>query len=157
MCIIVDINTFASVFSTSSNDHSQFKPILNHINNRGSCLIIGGTTFLCEVNKAKKYTKIIAELTKSRRLVKANDKLVDEFEACLVKKFTDPKFNDKHIVALASVSGARVVCTKDTILQNYLKKSEFYQNGKSAPNIYNERSRPRTLPTGKFKPKCSIC
>lgn len=157
MCIIVDMNTFAAVFNPSDAGHNQFRPVFEHIDNGKSALIVGGTTYMAELSQLGKYTKLLAELRRAAKLVQENDSDVDALEAKISSEFPDPLFNDKHIVALAYVSKARLICTKDKVLQTYLKSRNSYNRGKTIPKIYNESTRPSALPTGSFNPKCRLC
>lgn len=158
MCIIVDSNTLAAVLNPTDSEHRQFKPVLDHINSGKSKMIFGGSRFEGEVRKLPKYIKILAEMRKANKIAFASDDKVDALEAKIEKAYTDPLFNDKHIVALAYVANARMVCTKDGVLKDYLHKNgAFYSKHKVKPVVFNERSRSRDMPTGSFRPKCSLC
>jgi len=157
MCVIVDTNCFACVFNSSDSSHAQFKPIFDHIDNGKSKLTIGGTGYMRELQKLGRYSKLIAEMTRSRRAVTADSAKVDALEASIAGAFKDPSFNDKHIVALTYASNAKLVCTKDKTLEKYTKAREFYNRGKSIPKIYNERSRASVLPEQHFRPLCKLC
>lgn len=152
MCIIVDINTFASVFDKTSFDHSQFKPIKQHIDRRHSKLIVGGTKFLDEL----KYRGILAELNKSNKIVLADKEAVDKLQLEIERHITGID-NDHHIIALSCVSRAKIVCTKDSNLQHHLRKRAFYNSGMDRPNIFNSKSPSSIVPPGHFKKKCLLC
>lgn len=158
MCIIVDSNTLAAVLNPTDSEHRQFKPVFDHINSGKSKMIFGGTRFDGEIRKMPKYIKILAEMKKANKIVYTPYNKVDELEAEIEKVYTDPLFNDKHIVALAYTSNARMVCTKDGVLKDYLHKTgAFYSKHKIKPIVFNERSRSRNMPTGNFRPKCNVC
>ncbi|HET6747055.1 MAG TPA: hypothetical protein VFH06_03055 [Candidatus Saccharimonadales bacterium] len=157
MCIIVDINTLASVFKTSSADHGQFAPVLSHIRSRKSNLIIGGSKFEAELKLNKEFYKILSIMKSNGQAVEADRSRVDSLEASIAAKFSDPLFNDKHIVALCYISNARLVCTKDLVLQSYIKKRDFYNKGKTPAKVFNSKSPAKIVPGGSFKPKCGLC
>ena len=91
------------------------------------------------------------------KVVEGDKEAVDKLESTIATRFKDPLFNDKHIVALSYVTNARLVCTKDSVLQSYLKAKEFYSKGKKKPKIFNSKSKPKTIPTGSFNPTCALC
>lgn len=159
MCIIVDINTLSSVFSPTAADHEQFKVIYKYITTGVAKMTIGGTKFESELAATKKFLKIINIMKSSNRVVRADDRRVDKLFEEIEREFPDaPGFNDKHIVALCFVSGAKVVCTNDRVLKCYLKDgNQFYSRGKTIPKIFNSRTRPRDLPAAVFKRKCRLC
>ncbi len=158
VCIIVDINTLASVFKDNSSDHEQFKPVQRHITTMKSKLIIGGTKFQEELEENREFIKLLKIMKDRRQVVEADTSIVDSLHQRIEDAFNDPKFDDKHIVALCYVTGARLVCTKDTTLQSYLKERHFYNRRKTIPKIYNSASPATTVPTGRyFNPRCNLC
>lgn len=153
MCIIVDINTFSHVFVPGSDEYSHFSPIGKHIRSNKSKLIVGGAKFLSEL----KFLAILSELKKADQLVVANSEEVDSMQKLIEEKIMDPAFNDQHIVALASVSRARLVVTKDNNLQKHLRARAFYNRGFDRPNIYNQQSPSSLIPNREFPKKCLLC
>ncbi len=158
MCIIVDINTLASVFKENSSDHEHFKPVQRHIVAKKSKLIIGGTKFNQELEENKDFIKILKIMKDRKQVVEADKSTVDSLHQQIENAFEDPKFDDKHIVALCYATNARLVCTKDSTLQAYLKANHFYNRKKTKPKIFNSKSPASTVPTGRyFAPKCNLC
>lgn len=88
MCIIIDTNVFADVFTKESANHSDFEPVLNWIR-KGYCgkIVYGGTTYKNELNQSKKYLTIFRLFSEVRRVVRIKDNLVDEKEEELRGKF----------------------------------------------------------------------
>ena len=160
MCVIIDMNTLPAVFNSSDKKHAQFVPLLNHVNSRKSKITIGGSSYSAEIEKMPGLTKILAEMRRSKKLVIADSSKVDLLERQIAVKYPlakFPDFNDKHIVALAAVTNAKVVCTIDKPLQKYLKQKTFYDKSSLRPKIYNEKTRASVLPNGQFKPTCKLC
>jgi len=154
------MNTLPAVFNKENKQHDQFAPIFNHIDSGKSKMIIGGSTYKKEFSKLGNLVKILSELRRSQKLVVADERAVDILEAAIAKKYPESKyadFNDKHIVALAYTTNARLVCTIDKPLQNYLKIRAFYNKSKTRPKIFNESTKPSVLPQGNFKPECILC
>lgn len=154
------MNTMSAVFSARDKRHPQFEPVLNHINSGKSKMIIGGSTYDMELRKMPNFYKLLAEMRRSKKLLVANGNDVDQLEQAIAKKYpmaTYPDFNDKHIVALAYSTNARLVCTIDKPLKRYLKQRDFYNKSKQRPSIYNEVSKSTILPSANFIPKCNLC
>lgn len=160
MCIIIDMNTLPAVFDKGNKQHGQFAPIFNHIDCGKSKMIIGGSTYEKELYRISSIVKLLSELRRSQKLVVANKQTIDTLEKAIARKYPEskyPDFNDKHIVALAYATNARLVCTIDKPLQSYLKARAFYNKSKTRPVIFNEATKPSVMPQGSFKPKCSLC
>lgn len=158
MCIIVDINTLASVFKESSSDHEHFKPVGQHIIAKKSKLIIGGTKFNEELAENKDFIKLLKIMKDRKQVVEADKSTVDLLHQQIEDAFEDPKFDDRHIVALCYTTNARLVCTKDSTLQRYLKARHFYNRKRTKPIIFNSKSPASAVPSGRhFDPKCNLC
>jgi len=152
MCIIVDVNTFSSVFDKNSLDHIHFSPVEDHIKKGKSKLIVGGTKFLAEL----KYRSLLAELNRANKIVVANKEEVDSLQLEIESRVKGID-NDHHIIALSCVARAKVVCTKDSNLQKYLRNREFYNRGMDRPKMFNSKSPSTVLPAGPFKKTCLLC
>ncbi len=64
MCIIIDTNAFAPVFDRTSQNHAEFKPVLDWIVSGKGKIVYGGTKYKLELGKAYKYLKLFAEFKK---------------------------------------------------------------------------------------------
>jgi predicted nucleic acid-binding protein len=103
--LIVDANILGIFF-----DHSDFKPVYNVIKDKRWVITYGGTKQLEEYKKAQKYHAIIVELGRSGRAILENLVEIDDKMNTIVKAC---KSDDPHIIALAQVSGARLLCSYD--------------------------------------------
>jgi len=157
MCILIDINCLASVFQTTSVEHSEFKPVLDWILNGKGRIIYGGTKYINEI--PRKYLPILKTL-KDVHLAKLIDThQVDVYEKQL-KSLDLGAFNDHHLVAIIAVSGCMLLCTQNISksnddLKQFKNKSLYPQNAKE-PSIYRGKSNKNLLcdkyiPTS-FKP-----
>lgn len=157
MCIIVDANVFPAVFIEENPGHSQYLPVEKHIRANKSKLIIGGAHYDKEM--PREYLQLIEDLARMNCVIAVNDDLVNQLEDEIKTKYPDPKFNDPHIIALAFLSNARILCTRDvrSKLKDYM--CQFYngKRGKKRPAIYNDTTPHNVIPPGRFNPPCKYC
>ena len=140
MCIVIDVNTFPSVFDQSSERHPHFSAVLNWIIDGKGKIVWGGTKYLSEISRLGKYRRLWIQLGKAGKLVPIDDSLVDSQEREIKELCTDPDFDDPHIVALLSVSGCKLLCSQDARSYPYIQKKALYPKGAKLPKIYCERS-----------------
>lgn len=136
MCIVVDINTMASVFDINCSQHKDFKPVLDWVIKGRGKIVYGGTKYIEELNKVKKYIPIIGQLKKAGKAIEVDKNEVDLWHSYVEKKENDPDFDDPHIVGLMIASKCLVVCTKDARSFKFLKKKELYPKWAKRPKIY---------------------
>lgn len=65
MCIIVDTNTFGPVFDSNNEKHAEFKPVLDWVLHGKGKFVIGGSKYMAELKKAKKFLKVFGVLNVS--------------------------------------------------------------------------------------------
>ena len=135
--IVLDTNSFSSVFDQNSSDNVEFGFILRWVlKQEHACFVYGGTKYKCELQKMTKYLKIVNEIKKIGKIAEINTQLIDENADLLKKICTDETFNDEHIVAILNISGCKLVCTKDIEAMSYIKRKDFYSD-KKIPQIYS--------------------
>lgn len=137
MPIIIDINCLSSVFSQSSDDHKDFKPVLEWILFGKGKMVYGGTTYLKELSKAKKYLKIIQLLRDSNRVILGNHENVDKIEKEVIVIEKDDDFDDPHLLAIVVDTKCRLICSKDMRAVKFLKDPKFYPKGVKIPSFYS--------------------
>ena len=86
MCIVIDANVFSSVFSRSSLDHGEFKPVLKWIIEGRGKIVYGGTKYISELRAAPKYLGIFNQLEMAGKVVKLCDSRVDDFQKLIDMK-----------------------------------------------------------------------
>ncbi|KKG09987.1 type II toxin-antitoxin system VapC family toxin [Methanosarcina sp. 2.H.A.1B.4] len=136
MCIIIDTNVLSSVFSSKSQDHSEFEPVYNWIFNGRGKIVWGGTQYHDELVKNGKYVKLFIRLGKMRKVKKVPTEDVDKIQAKLKQDFPDPKFNDRHLSSIVIASKCNIICTNDKESYPFLKNPSVYPRGISKPKIY---------------------
>ncbi len=167
MCIIIDTNTWTSVFDPTSEKHPNFKPVFDWIlgENGFGRIVFGGTTYLKET--PQKYLRLLKLLNDARRTIPLPAALVDAMEAELKTKIVHRDFDDPHIVAMVIVSQCRLICTqeeraipffkdKDRILYpKRFPKPKIYHHAGNA-NLLTERNIPKQyLPPDKLTKKAA--
>ena len=120
MCMIVD-NDRMDVFLTQ-RDHNDIKPIYQWLEKSGNIVYSTGTTFATELSRKAKIG--LQELKLSGRAQEVSDSGVKKEIAKLSEKNVAMS-NDLHILALARVSGARLLHTGDLRLMQDFKNRDI--------------------------------
>jgi len=149
MCVIIDANLAGKVFATPCD--SNFKPLWDWVfdTRKQGCIVYGGhlagelfrlrrvregnRTALRELKRAGRAHEI------PREPVEQEERVVRSLRTAGGKRLC--KSNDPHVVALARISGARVLCSADQTLHADFKnlllvprpKGRIYQNATHAP------------------------
>ena len=142
--LIIDTNCLPAVFEPGDLKHPNYSPVLNFLTRRRGIVYIGGSKFGRELARMTKYLGIIKELEKIGRVKSYPLNLVDQEEA-RVKGLTPTACDDQHIIALVSISGARVVATEDRRSDQFLKDRALYAAGRKPPAIYRSARHFRLL------------
>ncbi len=116
MCLIVDANNAAEFFSGTNPD---FTEIYSFVLKHGCCIVYGGKLKeeLIGVESVRRALLVLDKAGKAKAISDSEVKRVEKeiLEAGLCKS------NDAHVIALAQVSGCRLVCTADEALQHDVK------------------------------------
>ncbi len=145
MCIIIDINAFASVFQSNSADHNDFRPVLEWICKGKGKIVFGGTKYKEELKSAYKYLRIFRQFDAARKLVKIDDQSVDNEQARLESIIEHSDYDDYHIIAIIIVSGCKLICSKDSRAYPYFKNRTLYPKKFERPRIYSNSSNANLL------------
>lgn len=137
MCLIIDANCATSALCERPT--SEFAPVLRAILNNNATIALGGTKQREEYQKLASVWRYIVALEKAGKARLFPDKPIDELQKQLVDDGL-LKSDDPHILALARVSGARLLCSKDQNLHcDFLAKElidkprgRVYQNATHA-------------------------
>jgi len=139
MCIIVDTNTFSSVFDKTSLNHSEFAPVLEWVIEGEGKIVFGGTKYKAELKEAKKFLRFIGQLNRSRKVVQLEDSQIDAYQIILEAKETHKDFDDPHLVAISYISKCRLICSLDKRAYPFLSRKDFYPNNSPRPSIYSSK------------------
>lgn len=118
MCLIIDANRAAAVFHVPP--HEDFWPLLRWLRSRWGKLVYGGQ-LANELERVRAAKGALAELKRSGRAVLVDMEAVTK-EALTIKQLC--KSNDPFVVALARLTGARILCTEDrTLIEDFLNRT----------------------------------
>jgi predicted nucleic acid-binding protein len=155
MCIVIDTNAFAKVFTPHNAEHDNYKPVFDWILHGKGKLILGGTKYELEEirNKMPKYVGLLAELARARKVHRVDTVRVDS-EAAKLEEFCTKDHDDPHIVALCIVSKTKILCTGDERSHSFVKNKNHYPKGQKPPKIYTNKTHADLLTPDTLKPCC---
>lgn len=136
MCIIVDNNVVARVLN-GANDSDFCDLFRSLFGSRNPCVtLVFGGTLKREYMKNTNVVRALAALDRAGRARKVPDSIVDA-EADAVDAGGRCVSDDPHIIALARVSGVRLLCSHDLALHTDFTNKDLldprgrvYQNTK---------------------------
>jgi len=112
MCLIVDANLASLVFGDDLQD--DFKPVIDWLTSKkkDGKLVVGGqlATELNRVSSARRFVKSLMQAGRARRIPD------NDIDAEARRVAGQCKSNDAHVIALARISGARILCSHDANL-----------------------------------------
>lgn len=140
MCLIIDANCAA--LTLTANPSVAFEPVINSIMSNKTVMVRGGTTLANEYLKINSVWKFILALDKAGKSITVSTASVDKIEKQLI---ADGKLcsNDAHIIALAQVSGARVLCSHDQNLHTDFCDKKLLDNPRG--NVYQSNKHTKLL------------
>jgi len=141
MCIIIDVNTAPLVFQPPSDP--DFRPVflwLTEPSKNGRVVIGGRLAHELITNDA--IRRYLRTLQQAGRAVTFPDPIIDA-ETNRVRALGICCSNDEHIIALARISGARTVCSRDRALHADFKNRQLINN--PAGRIYQNATHSRLL------------
>lgn len=121
MCAILDANAAAAVFGRHRGGAA--KAFLDWINEGSGSLVVGGKlrNELSNIGSFRKWQK---QAVLAGRVKNADDAIVDERARELAGRNVCAS-NDHHVIALANVTGARLLYTNDRDLQKDFKNRDL--------------------------------
>lgn len=132
MCIVIDASVIPKVFGKTDPDYI---PVYDWITKGRGKIVIGGTKYGKELANLGRFTRLLSELSRQRKVIVMNKKTIDRLATKLKEIEPKPDFDDPHIVALVEESGCRIVCSEDKRSDKYLRDSRFYKKSRR-PSIY---------------------
>ena len=116
MCAIIDANARHEVFGDNQSPAGKF--FLNWLLDKGGARLAVGGKLWAELNSYGKFQPFFADLLRRSKIVKCDDDSVNA-EAALIDDICQS--NDSHILALARVSGDRLLYSNDLDLHEDFK------------------------------------
>ena len=121
MCAIVDAGVAGEVFGSKRTPAGE--GFFNWITNGNGKIVIGGK-LRKELGRSQAFLEWSLDAAQTGRMISLIDDSVNAKTAQL-RKEAKHKSNDPHILALAQVSGARLLYTNDRRLQNDFKNRDI--------------------------------
>jgi hypothetical protein len=144
-CVIIDANVAAKFFELS---HEDVVPLWSWIDDRGARIATGGKNW-SEITKIEKYSRLLFELKRSGKIINYGASAVDVEERKILAAGVCTS-NDQHMIALAKVSGARVLYSHDAALIEDFKNKTLID--KPRGKIYSSKRNVAVLKSN--LPKC---
>jgi hypothetical protein len=117
MCIIIDANVIADLNGATEDG----APVLSWLLTGGGGLIVGGKQKR-ELSKSEKLLSTMVKLNQAGRLHSLEDQRVDTLTQQLKAKCHS---NDPHVIAVASLSGCRLIFSRDKGLHKDAKNKDI--------------------------------
>jgi len=144
MCVIVDANLAARVFREPPE--ADFAPIFEWLRARSGALVFGGR-LASELEQMGNPRRRLRTLLRAGQALLIPDEVVHAEEE-VINATGHCRSNDKHVVALARVSGARTLCTHDRDLQTDFRnpklisapRGSIYKRAEHAPLLKHTTS-----------------
>lgn len=140
MLLIVDANCALSTLSAAP--HADYQPVLDALLTGRRKLAIGGSKQKIEYQRLAAVWRFVRSLDQAGRARLIPDSKVDE-EELLVKQRLDMASDDPHILALARISGARLLCSHDQALHADFCNGQIISNPRG--KVYQNASHARLL------------
>jgi hypothetical protein len=141
MCVIIDVNLAFHIFTSAPE--ADFRPVFDwlHAPDKNGCLVIGGK-LLKELTQRKASLGYLRALVQAGRAYQFPNAEVQSEE----QQVTDSglcQSNDPHVVALARVSGARILCSHDQALHQDFRNPKLIS--KPRGRVYQSATHTRLL------------
>jgi hypothetical protein len=139
MCVIVDVNVASEVFRATPSERGV--PIRDWVINGDGCFVFGGQ-LADELFRYSAARRFLIELGRQGRAARMpRDKI--EAETKRLRAIKCLASDDPHVIALARVSGARVLFSSDTDLHGDFKNSALVANPRG--RVYTSKTHRRLL------------
>jgi len=139
VCVIVDANLTATFFNNPFA--GDYAPVVRWITERDGRLVYGGK-LKAELEKSVAARRLLLAWWRAGRAHLVEDAPLASEEA-VVASLGHCQSNDAHVVALARVSGARVLCTDDQPLMRDLRDQRLIARPRG--KIHRERTHAHLL------------
>ena len=118
MCAIVDANAAHEVFGSSNEQPTGAgQGFFRWLSSGKGKLVVGGEKLEKELDRVPKFRMWAIQAQLSGRLINKGKDRIDQ-EAKKIKENSGLQSDDPHIIALAQVSGARLLFSNDKDLQD---------------------------------------
>ncbi len=122
MCVIIDMNVWPDLCSDATR--TRFGKVRAWLDTDEGRVVFGGTKYREEVGRIHAAVQLLAAYAQAGRAIQYKDAPIDD-EAARIEREEQTRSNDQHILALACISGARILCTDDKKLMSDFKNREL--------------------------------
>ncbi len=133
MCLIVDVNVVHKIFPPEND----FVDIYNALTTKRTARMVYGGELRREYAKMEDFRRRLVRLDQQGSARSVDDVSVDA-ETERLKQGNACRSNDHHVIALARVSGARLLCSDDQALCQDFKDSTLV--AKPRGSVYRRRA-----------------
>jgi hypothetical protein len=148
MCLIVDANVVPEVFLPTGKD---FMSVHRALRDGRATAVRGGTKLREEYDRLGKLRRVLLEFDRRGSLRAVPDAAVDR-ESHSLRDAGTCRSDDEHVIALARVSGARLLCSRDGDLHGDFTNPKLL----SPRGAVYQRSSHRHL-IRKYCGECPVC
>ncbi len=137
MCLILDANVVGTVFR---GDSPVGQDVFEWLENPRARLVVGGKLY-DELAHDGRFERWAEEAGKDGRLRRFPPQQIENEEEALPTR--ELRSDDPHVIALARVSGARILCSEDRDLWNDFQNGKLvsHPGGKILPMGTNKNAR----------------
>ena len=133
MCLIIDANMYGVVFS--EDGPRRFPRLYSWIEDSQEKVVYGGSQVREEIRNSRSAVRQLSVWDQAALTREVPDEAVDNHAASLRQR-GGLASNDAHYLALARVSGSRVICTDDSDLRDDFTNPGIIGNPKG--RVYSE-------------------
>lgn len=138
MCVVIDINTLAAVFTEANAQHAEFSAIKRWIDQRRGVVVYGGTQYKKELSRAERYMRLLRQMRDAGQAVAIVDAAVDAIEDAVLEKTKGTECDDQHVIALLAAARCNLLCSVDRRSFPFVKDRSLYPRGALLPvKIYS--------------------
>ena len=126
MCVIIDANTADDVFGKHGPEST--KKLFDQIISGKLMFVVGGSKLINELDRISNSARdVIREALIAGIGISVNNDVIDKTTEQVTNNYHLAS-DDQHIIALAQVSGARLLCSYDKDLHEDFKNKELINN-----------------------------
>lgn len=140
MCLIIDTNVAALILTEQTN--AEFAQLHRELFRKQTRVVVdyGGSQLLQEMQRNANVWRLLLALDQAGRARAFRTELVDA-EQAVVDALPQRRSDDPHVLALARVSGARLLATKDGDLITDFKNSSIVNSPRGKVYTRNAHER----------------
>lgn len=137
MCMIVD----SCIAGEIASGNAELSPLVNWLTHGDGKLVHGGL-LTRELTRNVKFLGFLSELNRSGKAIRIPDEPLRE-DAAAIARLGINRSNDLHVIALARISGARLLCSSDRDLHKDFKNRRLL--AKPRGRVYQSADHDRLL------------